>query len=668
MANPPKVTTLSKEDEAKYRAWMQRSGQTKADGQNVDSNFTGTDYDYRGFFKKYGAVNVQQGQHFTDEFKLPNHPTFSDESIYAVGPNKAKAGHWDGDTFIPPTKGAGVTKNGSLPPELYGQAKDLPPELYAYAEKHKVDPVDLIGAVKGQQLSVADMKRIVDNWHDWRNLSTAPDSKFKATSLAPDDQRIVSAMRSNYQQTGEVRAESGAKKKASGISKDGPVGQVTLYSDGSMQLPKTSKAGQELTIKTSDGKTLGLAKFVGSGKGDFGQPFQWTAKSTDASGKTMIRGGWAKSDAQGNPIPDASGDMAAHQWLPANQDEAAKVQQAQADASTAPGGISPNALPHGPGGGIAVIGEHTVLGAPPAGGSSIGNLPPALANAASKASAQGSSPSTGYNSDYLGGLSGDEAILASSQYTPPKPTLDNAAISAGIGGIDQLGPLGAQVASRGSDGSVQGGFIPAKWVQGPDGSYHVETQETSTVDGQMRRLYGMNPQELAMMQGALFQAGFYGNTAKSSDIKWGVADGDTATAWTRLLMDTQRLNAAGQLVSVDQVLASRSAAGATSNAAKQAPTISPQEVAASANAMALQVLGRRATPEEERLVMAAVNKQMADQFHASDAAGYQTGQQPASVSQVAQDVLQANAPQEAVGNNFLNTFGAFQQMLGGLVH
>lgn len=80
---------------------MQRIGQTNASGQNVNDNFTGGDYDYRGYFKKYGASQKAKGEHFTDEFKLPNHETFSDESIYATGADRLRAGHWNGDSYTP---------------------------------------------------------------------------------------------------------------------------------------------------------------------------------------------------------------------------------------------------------------------------------------------------------------------------------------------------------------------------------------------------------------------------------------------------------------------------------------------------------------------------------------------------------------------------------------
>lgn len=49
-------------------------------------NDSGYDYDYRGFYKKYGNLTPQATNgHLTDEFKLPNHPTFSTESKYYTG-------------------------------------------------------------------------------------------------------------------------------------------------------------------------------------------------------------------------------------------------------------------------------------------------------------------------------------------------------------------------------------------------------------------------------------------------------------------------------------------------------------------------------------------------------------------------------------------------------
>ena len=73
-------------------------------------NYNGPDYDYRGYWKKYvensqsngSGVNSPTHHMFNDEFKKPNHPTFSDQSIYN-GINGQVGGVWkDGpnDTSI----------------------------------------------------------------------------------------------------------------------------------------------------------------------------------------------------------------------------------------------------------------------------------------------------------------------------------------------------------------------------------------------------------------------------------------------------------------------------------------------------------------------------------------------------------------------------------------
>lgn len=57
------------------------------------------DYDMQGFFLS-GDRRSSNG-HFTDRFKKPCHPTFSDESIYNDKTKGIIGGHWYGETFIP---------------------------------------------------------------------------------------------------------------------------------------------------------------------------------------------------------------------------------------------------------------------------------------------------------------------------------------------------------------------------------------------------------------------------------------------------------------------------------------------------------------------------------------------------------------------------------------
>jgi hypothetical protein len=55
-------------------------------------------YDYVSAFRA-GLKRDKKDFHFPDTYKLPTHPTFSDQSQY-YQPGM-KAGRWEGDTYIP---------------------------------------------------------------------------------------------------------------------------------------------------------------------------------------------------------------------------------------------------------------------------------------------------------------------------------------------------------------------------------------------------------------------------------------------------------------------------------------------------------------------------------------------------------------------------------------
>ncbi len=65
-----------------------------------NNNSETSDYDMEGYIKKYGQPDQSKGQHLTDEFKLPNHITFSTDSKYSTPEKpggvwkKVKGGKW----------------------------------------------------------------------------------------------------------------------------------------------------------------------------------------------------------------------------------------------------------------------------------------------------------------------------------------------------------------------------------------------------------------------------------------------------------------------------------------------------------------------------------------------------------------------------------------------
>jgi hypothetical protein len=72
-----------------FRLWYQNVASKGKINQNPDDPLHY--YDYRGAFSN----KQEQGQdlHFPDTFKTPGHPTFSEESVYAVPP--LKWGIWE---------------------------------------------------------------------------------------------------------------------------------------------------------------------------------------------------------------------------------------------------------------------------------------------------------------------------------------------------------------------------------------------------------------------------------------------------------------------------------------------------------------------------------------------------------------------------------------------
>lgn len=84
-------TKLNDVEEEQFKSWKK---------QNAPED-SGADYDLRGAFKGGEAKDPDTG-HWKDKYKKPNHPSFSDESQYATGAQRDRAGHWVEGVFVPP--------------------------------------------------------------------------------------------------------------------------------------------------------------------------------------------------------------------------------------------------------------------------------------------------------------------------------------------------------------------------------------------------------------------------------------------------------------------------------------------------------------------------------------------------------------------------------------
>lgn len=85
-------TTLNPQQESGYQQW--RAGLPK----NLQSEY---DYDLRGLYNSNPQAKPSSDLHFPDTYKLPNHPTFSNESQYYNGVQPGVGGYWQEDTYVP---------------------------------------------------------------------------------------------------------------------------------------------------------------------------------------------------------------------------------------------------------------------------------------------------------------------------------------------------------------------------------------------------------------------------------------------------------------------------------------------------------------------------------------------------------------------------------------
>lgn len=81
-------TQLTPQELGQYTDWAKK--QTGAVGRDILKD--SYDYDMQGWWKNNPNVDLKDG-HLTDQFKKPNHPTFSDQSQYH-GVDDHEGGMW----------------------------------------------------------------------------------------------------------------------------------------------------------------------------------------------------------------------------------------------------------------------------------------------------------------------------------------------------------------------------------------------------------------------------------------------------------------------------------------------------------------------------------------------------------------------------------------------
>ncbi len=108
-------TRLNPQLEQQFQQW-------KAVNAPHDSGY---DYDLRGLFMRVGGKRLPPG-HGVDTFKKPNHPTFSDQSRYSLGP-MIQGGSWGDHSFTPARTNLEYRSPNQLQQYL-NQVENVPPQ------------------------------------------------------------------------------------------------------------------------------------------------------------------------------------------------------------------------------------------------------------------------------------------------------------------------------------------------------------------------------------------------------------------------------------------------------------------------------------------------------------------------------------------------------------
>jgi len=118
-------TLLSKDEMTKFKKWALE--ESKRQGRDIMMDIGA--YDVQGFWKSGEWKNKDKGGHGTDKFKKPNHPTFSNESMYS-GTDGYEGGIWREDGGFIPSDFSKELYDMEYYNRLFGREPNRPEHLY----------------------------------------------------------------------------------------------------------------------------------------------------------------------------------------------------------------------------------------------------------------------------------------------------------------------------------------------------------------------------------------------------------------------------------------------------------------------------------------------------------------------------------------------------------
>lgn len=224
---------------------------------------------------------------------------------------------------------------------------------------------------------------------------------------------------------------------------------------------------------------------------------------------------------------------------------------------------------------------------------------------------------------FTGGLNPNDPV--GDRYIPPSPaTPQTRPARPGFTGDDSRTPT-----------ESGGGLLDFEWVRElafGDGVGEEGGLKYATVGELLKRFYQLDPNHIRRIQAMLYAGGFFGNV-DVTDIRWGEHDEASFSAWAGLIERTAKLNAAGKDITFSDVMAEAATAAGIDlevlgdlmeegdedaleqyldQAAGEGDLIQitlsdPNGLRATMDQAASAVLGRRATPEEQQLLISTIH-------------------------------------------------------------
>lgn len=184
--------------------------------------------------------------------------------------------------------------------------------------------------------------------------------------------------------------------------------------------------------------------------------------------------------------------------------------------------------------------------------------------------------------------------------------------------------------------------------------------ESRDQNAQLSRWYQMTPGEREIIQTKMFVAGMYGEI-DANQVPYGQPDATGFSLWAKLVQQSMASAAAGKPASPESFLEAQ-ASFALANPKQDKVTVSSAaSIAQNVDSMAQKVLGRKASPAEQRVLIAA--------FHAQERS-YQTQKSGTvttpDLAATAEQQLRASNPAEAGAHDVAGVFSNFLSMLGGV--